>query len=135
MHRLTAVVCLAVVVLLGPLAAPGSAAPRAAVLTGASYVATGTLKVTGEVTCTAGHYFDLQIVATQKNGAIGAGHGEGTCTGERQTFTASITTISDIEFVKGKVTTDMYGGSYLCDESSCHDVNLANHLKQKFSLR
>ena len=29
----------------------------------------------------------------------------------------------------------MYGGSYLCDSTSCNDLNLANDLKQTFILR
>jgi hypothetical protein len=135
MHRLSAVLCLALTALLGPLAGAGSAAEYGAVLTGASYVSGQTLQVTGEVTCPAGHYFDLQIVVTQKSGAEGAGIGYGTCTGELQQFSAGINNISDSPFRKGRVTTSTYGGSYFCDAESCNDLNLANHLEQTFRLR
>jgi len=134
-RRLAVVLCLCVIALVGPLAGAGSAAARGAALTSATFVDGQTLTVTGKVTCTAGHNFDLQIVATQDNGAQGAGTGFGTCTGKRQQFTAEINNISDVDFVTGRVTTSMYGGSFLCDADSCHDVNLANHLVQTFRLR
>ncbi len=136
MHRSTTVVCLAAAALIGPLATPGSAAPtQGAELTNATYVDQDTLTVTGRVTCTAGHHVDLQVVVTQTNGAVGAGTGEATCTGRPQKVAASINNISDVDFVRGQVTTDLYGGSFLCDAESCHDVNLADHLIQTFRLR
>ena len=107
-------------------------------LTSARYISGEAIKVTGEVTCSAGHHWVLQIQARQKSGAFGAQTTDGTCTGELQTFQVLVDRMQLQDplplFHRGRVTTSMYGGSYLCD-SSCNDVNLANHLKQNFVLR
>jgi hypothetical protein len=108
-------------------------------LTSARYISVEVIKVTGEVTCRAGHHWDLQIQARQKSGAFGAQTAEGTCTGNLQAFNVLVTRMQLQDplplFRRGRVTTSMYGGSYLCDSNSCNDLNLANDLKQTFVLR
>ena len=142
--RRTAAAAAAGLALGAPFAAPaaGWAAADAgygARLTGAEYISGELIEVTGEVTCPAGHTWVLQIQARQKSGSFGVQTTDGTCTGELQTFDVLIHRMQLQDplplFHRGRVTTSMYGGSYLCDETSCNDLNLARHLEQTFVLR
>ncbi len=106
-------------------------------LTSARYISPELIEVTGEVTCPAGHIWVLQVQARQKSGSWGAQTKDGTCTGELQTFTILVQPIQNnsTPFRKGRVTTTLYGGSYLCDEFSCNDLNLADNVRQTFVLK
>ena len=107
-------------------------------LTSVEYVSGEAIRVTGEITCPEGHYWVLQMTASQKSGSFGAQTIDGVCTGELQTFEAVIDRMQLQPplpyFHRGRVTITMYGGSYLCDEFSCNDLNLAD-LEQGFVLR
>jgi hypothetical protein len=143
--RRTAVGAVAALALGTPIAAHATGADTAAEtdygarLTSARYVSAELIEVTGEVTCPEGHTWVLQIQARQKTGAFGAQTTDGTCTGELQTFKVLVHRMQLEDplppFRKGRVTTSMYGGSYLCDSTSCNDLNLANNLEQTFVLR
>jgi hypothetical protein len=108
-------------------------------LTSARYLSGEAVKLTGEVTCSAGHTWVLQIQARQRSGAFGAQTTDGTCTGELQTFEVLVTRMQLEDplplFHRGRVTTSIYGGSYLCDETGGNELNLANDVKQNFTLR
>lgn len=106
-------------------------------LTSATYLSPELIEVTGEVTCPAGHTWVLQVQTRQRSGSWGAQTTDGTCTGELQTFTIAVSPIqgNSTPFHRGRVTTTLYGGSYLCDAETCNDLNLANNLTRTFVLR
>ena len=107
-------------------------------ITSVEYVSGEMIRVTGEITCPAGHTWVLQMTASQKSGSFGAQTIDGTCTGEPQTFENIIHRMQLQDplpyFHRGRVTLDVYGGSYLCDELSCNDLNLAD-LERAFVLK
>ena len=122
------------------LPAAGAAADThyGAQLTGAQYVSGEMIQVAGEVTCPAGHTWVMQMQARQKSGSFGAQTIDDTCTGELQTFETVIHRMQLQPplpmFHRGRATITMYGGSYLCDETSCNDLNHAD-VEQSFVLR
>lgn len=107
-------------------------------LTGAQYVDGEMIQVSGELICPAGHTWVMQMQARQKSGSFGAQTIDGTCTGELQTFETLIHRMQLQPpvpmFHRGRATISTYGGSYLCDETSCNDLNLADG-EQSFVLR